>query len=443
MKLSIYTTIFCSLIIGGCATPLPVTQTSELNPNEILNSRKFTLQGKSFLQTTSLFLPVGSIIDFRIGSLPYYWFSVNNHDDPPTLYSRDLTTMMYFETGERRVIKSQENRTMIKRISYGNYSKGDLNAFLNSLNANDYVVNIEIKDDNHKGDAQNSNGDSAKTNNGKSEESNTIKNDLSKGIGEGLSAVPYMLFAYNKKDNTQFEIVTPSNILDIKNNKNIENIEFFLAAYPSIYVLYPGDDLKLYFQMLNDKVKNTPLNKDADCEGFLRSNLPLEPSNLKGVEGNCPYLKYWMINYLISARAVIYLNKSSVIKDFSIDAQIPDNSLSEINKLLWNVGDGKNVTISYKKQKGILNTTSMQFFERKVDMMPLSWNCDEKNNKSVCIPSGPAFTTKSMQENINSETSIYGVFSLRPEHVQTMIEQAPKFELNMKMIKEDIIKDTK
>ncbi len=85
----------------------------------------------------------------------------------------------------------------------------------------------------------------------------------------------------------------------------------------------------------------------------------------------------------------------------------------------------------------------MQFFERKVDMMPLSWNCDEKDNKSVCIPSGPAFTTKSMQENINSETSIYGVFSLRPEHVQKMIEQAPKFELNMKMIKEDIIKDTK
>ncbi|HEM7157996.1 TPA: hypothetical protein U2K46_002321 [Acinetobacter baumannii] len=442
MKLSIYTTIFCSLIIVGCATPLPVTQTSELNPNEILNSRKFTLQGKSFLQTTSLFLPVGSIIDFRIGSLPYYWFSVNSSDDPPTLYSRDLTTMMYFETGERKVINSQENKTMIKRISYGNYSKSDLNNFLNGLNANDYVVNIEIKD-NKKSESSENNDNSTTKDKENSQGTGNDNNDLSKGIGEGLSAVPYMLFAYNKKDNTQFEIVTPSNILDIKNNKNIENIEFFLAAYPSIYVLYPGDDLKTYFQLLNEKVKNTPLNDDADCEGFIRYNSPLKLSNLKGVEGNCPYLKYWMINYLISARAVIYLNKSAVIKDFSSEAQIPDNSLSEINKLLWNVGEGKKVTISYKKQKGILNTTSMQFFERKVDLMPLSWNCDEKNRSSVCIPSGPAFSTSTMQNDINSETAIYGVFGLRPDHIQTMIEQAPKFDLNMKMINEEIIQDHK
>ncbi|WP_180114492.1 hypothetical protein [Acinetobacter sp. YH12063] len=432
--------LFCLLALCSCTTQLPIRQPIELNPNEVLNSRKFTLEGKSFLQTTSLFLPVGSIIDFRVGAMPYYWFSVNNNENSPTLYSRDLTSMIHFETGERSLIKNQSNKTMIKRISYGDYQKEEFSKFLSRLNDIDYVINIEIK-----GNDQSEDGAAS------SDKSDSVQNVMAipttniKTVANNIEGnVPYMLFAYNKKDNTQFKIVTPSNLLDIQKSKNFENIEFFLAAYPSIYLLLPGDDLRIYFQKLNQKVSNTPLNSDSDCQGFIRNpDSLITKSKLQGVDGNCPYLKYWMVNYLISAKAVVYLNKSAVIKDFNLDAKIPDNSLSEINRLLWNVESGKKVTINYSKNNGILNTTAMQFFERKVDMLPLSWNCDEKNNSSVCIPSGPGFLTDDQKQDVESETPIYGVFNLRPQHMETMIEEAPKFNLNIDMVKEDIKRSTK
>lgn len=137
-----------------------------------------------------------------------------------------------------------------------------------------------------------------------------------------------------------------------------------------------------------------------------------------------------MVNYLIIAKAVKYLNKKALIKEINTSVEIPDNSLSKINSMLWNVGDGKTVKITYIKKKGDLITSSLQLNKRKVEIFPLSWNCDIEEN---CIPAGPVPYSSDTANDINGDIPIYAILNVNPVHMKNMIDGFPKFKIKYQM----------
>lgn len=455
MNKTLLYSFFMGILLGGCQSPQQKNgdNFSSLDPNAAFNSKELYLEGDSFLPTLALFFPNGALLDIRAGAMPFYYYSDQTNDGPVKIYARNPTTILNFETGTRKLIKNAVNKSMIKRVTYGSYSKDDLQAFLQTLNNNDYVINIEVKgSEEGKGQneqtSSNSPPDSTKTNNTSKTTLDTTSVDPNIDPAKKVS-IPYMLIAYNKKKNSEFEIVTPSNILNFKKQKYTDDFEFFLAAYPSIYFLNPGEDLRIYSKYLGQKVSETKLNADADCPGFTRNNSSTSNVQVLARKGNCPYLKFWQVNYLISARAVVYLNKSAILNDLTTNLQIPDNSLSEINKLLWNVGKGETVKVNIKKQQGILSNSSMQYFERKVQRIPLSWNCNE-NSTMECIPAGPSNVIEgnlsqqakgsnqndTLSSEIDAEIPIYAILNFNAGDMANMIKEAPKYQLNLEMINE-------
>lgn len=426
MKIPQFSFLVCTLVLGACSTQPIEKNATSLSLNESLNAKSFSLQGEKFLPTVSVFFPYGGILDVRAGSMPFYWLSKNS--DEPNVISRDTTTMIHFETGERRILKDTSNGTKIKRITYGTYSKTAYENFLNSLIENEYVLDIEI-DGNNPEDVNKAEQTTT------SVQGNNNQDTSKKLFSTDGTSVPYMIFAYNKNDASQFQIVSPANILDFKNKKNIENIEFFLAAYPSIYIVMPGDDLANYYDLFDNKVKHTNLNNDYDCDGFLRN--PKNSQLTKTIEhyrGNCPTLKFWMVNYLITAKAVKYLNKSTILNELSSGVSIPDNSLNVLNKLLWNRNDGKTVKISYIKKSGNLLTSSLQLNDRKINIFPLAWDCNSGQNNTKCIPAGPSGTDKESLESISEDIPIYAILNFKPDQMSNLINGVPKFDIKHKMV---------
>lgn len=424
MKLLFITSI-CSLIISGCSTQ-PVKSTS-LNVDRSLNGVEVNQTSEKFLPTATLFLPYGGLLDLRVGTTPFYWYS-KNPGDPPIV--KDLTSMMNFETGKNKVITENSSMTKIRRISYGTYDQAEYKTFLNNLFENDYVVNIEITD--FKQDpkpeetgTQQQNAPSAAKNSNENNNTNTSKKYLNT---DGLT-VPYLIFAYNKDTASQFEIVSPSNILSFKNKRKFENSEFFLAAYPSIFTVLPGKDLAEYYDHFKEEFAKTNFNKFSDCEGFARDPNFVTGlrTDLTAINSNCPTSKFWVVNFLITAKAVKYLNKTAILSEINGDVEIPDNSLSAINKKLWNVGDGKTVKITYAKKKGTLATSAMQLNDRKTDIFPLNWNCDQPQ---YCIPAGPAID-KSLNEK--DDIPVFAIINLSAEQMSNLIKGYPKVKLNYQM----------
>lgn len=425
--------LICSLgsIISACSTTPYSNQESHLDPNKSLNSIKFTMQGQEILPTVSIFFTAGQFIDIKAGSMPYYWLSLSS-DEQKKIISRDPITMASMESGKKMIAKDSPTSTKIKRISYGSYDPVALDTFLNSLQSNNYVLNVEIKGSKKEGQQA-------------SNESNNIAdtaNKITANNDEPLnkaSAVPYMIFSVNKNDLSNFEAVTPSNIFNIAKNKNLNNFEFYLAAYPSFYELNPGDDLLDYLESFSNKIKSTPLDINQDCDGFIRypgSNLTIQ--NVKNYQGNCPYLKYWLVTDLITAKNIQHLNKEAIIKEISGYVGIPDNSLSEIKDLIWNSADNSNVKISFSKANGSLLTSSMQFNSRTESVSRLSWDCAEKNGELNCRPAGPSYPSVEEATSMKNEIPVYGTFNLRPDHLAKLIKEVPRFKLKYEMVEDPI-----
>lgn len=424
MKLLLITAI-CSLIISGCSTQ-PVKSTS-LNVDRSLNGVEVNQTSEKFLPTATLFLPYGGLLDLRVGTTPFYWYS-KNPGDPPIV--KDLTSMINFETGKNKVIIENSNMTKIRRVSYGTYNDQEYKTFLNNLFESDYVIDIEITDFNQnpkpeETGTQQQNAASAAKNSNENNNANTSKKYLNT---DGLT-VPYLIFAYNKDTASQFEIVSPSNILTFKNKRKFENSEFFLAAYPSIYTVLPGLDLAEYYDNFKDEFAKTKFNQFSDCEGFTRDpNFVTElRTDLTAINSNCPTSKFWVVNFLITAKAVKYINKRAILSEINGSVEIPDNSLSAINKMLWKVGDGKTVKITYAKKKGILETSAMQLNDKKTDIFPLSWSCDDSQN---CIPAGPVIN-KSLNEK--EDIPVFAILNLSAEQMSKLIKGYHKVKINYKM----------
>jgi len=422
MKKILFPSLIFISILNGCMTQPLESQSTSLNLNQTLNDKKFSQQGEFFLPTVSVFFPYGGILDVRAGSMPFYWLYKNPGDEP---YGRDTSTMVYFETGERKIIKNPINRTKIKKISYGDFDPEAYSAFLQSLIEDDYVLDIEVKDNNQAGE----NGGQADQAVSKGSTQNK------KFFATDNSPIPYLIFAYNKNDTSQFQIVSPSNLIDFKKNKNLNNIEFFLAAYPSIYMVMPGKDLATYYDQLNKKIVDTKLNDASDCKDFVR-----DPKNLNfhksepSYQSNCPTVKFWMVNYLITAKAVKYLNKYSIIDELSTGVDIPDNSLEAINDILWKNKNGKTVKVTYTKKKGSLLASSMQLNNRKAFIHDLVWDCDDASN---CIPAGPSIKNDKGVTSHNDpaeDIPVYAILNFNLDQTSKMINGLPRFDINNSLL---------
>ena len=391
--------IFNLFFLTGC-----VKNYYKSNQNTTLHSERNKLQvnitGSNFLRTASIFTPNGALTDIKVGSMPYYWLAFNNEDK---LYTRGIHTVSYFENGMKKINNNRENNSTITHISYGKYDKDELEEFLSSLNSESYrLVKHEVKD-----------SDEEKTN---------IKVSIPIEENKLKKIPPYIIFAYNNISMQATSIRSPAEILLLEKNGTIDNYEFFLAIYPRISILNPGEDLGKYLENYSKKISETLHDKSSnDCAGFQRKlSDTLENKGQKSEKSNCPYLKFWLVDYLISAHSIISINKNLISQSNGLKVNVKDNSLSKISKMIFDNNIG--LTMESNNSKNLLNSSSMFFSKREIKYEPLTWSCI----KSKCIPAGPKESPE-----LSALIPIYASIILDPQHLKKMIDEVPRFELDL------------
>ena len=414
MNKKYFSTLCIFYILGGCVNTEMLSSSSQ--KHDYMQNADFNKEINKILPTASLLLINGGLTDISVGKMPYYWFNYN--EENKKISNRGLPTSLLFESGEKFTIKDPKYSSFIKVISYGN---------TNNTSSNEVIKNFIAAINNP---AENSslviNTISNDKNNQISHENLGLENNPKKWDKSNIEIPPYILFSYNKKTNSNLKLETPAEILGINKSKSTEDKDYFLAIYPSFSVLEPGQDLAEYLTNFSQSIKSTQINEDADCRNLNRYSTSfektMETSRLAEYEVNCPNLKFWLVTYMLSAKAIVYLDKNMVAKLTDINFKPNDNSIDNLLKNISDLNNNNRLEIKYEKFNGVLQNTSTQYFDKNVNRYPLNWSCID--NK--CIPAG--------QDNIK-DIPIYAVFNLRSDHLATLINQAPRFYFNNPEIK--------
>lgn len=437
--------------------------TNQPNQNQrsvgkMINSFEDSSEPYAMLPQAALFYPNGALLDIRIGTIPYYWYSM----EQGKTFTRPPTTMMLFETKQKYVAQDEEKRSLIQRISFG---ENELSKNVKTEEALEAKINENIKKFITALEKMRKVELVIKATEQKPENSVPVNSADGGASNDSVNvidpSVPYIVFSFNETNNDIVNLNAPLDIVKVSSNKKKTNKRYFAALYPSVYTLNPSHDLKEYMEILDRKLNDINYNKDADCDGFMRfkddrkyyivndkvyyknkgeevevdskffklldGKIYYKNGLVKERNGNCPYAKHWLVNYLLTAKAIIYLDSQEAKKLSSGSLKVNDNSLSSIEKWMEKgFQNGQYGEMKIESNTGKSTSLNTVYSGKKVEVDDLAWSCLEKGKK--CLPSGG----KEGKDGSN-EIPIFAIFNLDSGQYAKMIEKAPYQDFSIPM----------
>ncbi len=239
-------------LINGCAS----------NPNprssfgEAINNIDHSSENYKNLPLAAFFYPNGALLDIRIGTMPYYWYS----KDDKIVYTRPPTTMMLFETKDKYIAEAKDSTT-IHKITFG----GDDNEDQMKQNIKKFTKYISESQKNHVLLKVKKDGDSSTQESLNPDEVKSIQDSDRTTMNKEMESlsdiqIPYILFSYVEKADKNISMNAPLDIFKFNRNKKDDKRKYFVALYPSIYTLRLSNDLKTYAKKQSKKINGIKYN---------------------------------------------------------------------------------------------------------------------------------------------------------------------------------------